>query len=75
VNFNIQGKCKLQAVGNGNPTDMKSFQQPKVNTFRGRCQLIVRTCTEGDEILVTADSDGLITGSSTVKLVQQQGLF
>ena len=43
VEFEIEGNCKLQAVGNGNPTDMKSFQQPSVKTFRGKCLLIVRS--------------------------------
>lgn len=66
IEFNIQGKCKLQAVGNGNPTDMKSFQQPKVNTFRGRCQLIVRSGEEGGEILVSAKSGGLKTAECKV---------
>jgi len=66
VEFKIQGKCKLQAVGNGNPTDMKSFQQPKVNSYRGRCQLIVRTCKDGNEILVFAKSPGLFTGECKV---------
>jgi len=66
VEFNIQGKCKLQAVGNGNPTDMKSFQQPRVKTFRGRCQLIVRSCEEGKSIIVSAKSDGLKEGKSIV---------
>ncbi|MFW6290244.1 MAG: glycoside hydrolase family 2 TIM barrel-domain containing protein, partial [Mariniphaga sp.] len=36
VEFTIGGAGTLQAVGNGNPTDMKSFQQPRVNTYRGR---------------------------------------
>lgn len=66
IEFIIHGKCKLQAVGNGNPVDMKSFQQPKVNSFRGRCQLIVRSCEDGNEILVTAKSAGLKTGEYTV---------
>ncbi|MCF6356206.1 MAG: DUF4982 domain-containing protein [Draconibacterium sp.] len=61
INFNIRGKCKLQAVGNGNPTDMKSFQQPKVNSYRGRCQLIVRKTKDCSEIEVTAFSNGLIS--------------
>jgi beta-galactosidase len=66
INFSILGKCKLQAVGNGNPTDMKSFQQSKVNSYRGRCQLIVRSCKDGNEILVFAKSPGLITGECKV---------
>jgi beta-galactosidase len=70
VEFNIQGKCKLQAVGNGNPVDMKSFQQPKVNTFRGKCQLIVRSNKDAAEsvIKVSAKSEGLNTGTAVVKV-------
>ena len=70
VEFEIQGNCSLQAVGNGNPTDMKSFQQPRVNTFRGKCQLIIRSCEKGDEIVVSAKSDGLDSGVAKVQVVQ-----
>jgi len=66
VNFEIQGGGILQAVGNGNPTDMKSFQQAHVNTFRGKCQLIVRVSKEGGQISVSAKSEGLETGFSTI---------
>lgn len=66
VKFNIQGKCKLQAVGNGNPMDLKSFQWPEVKTFRGKCQLIVRSCEEGEKIIVSAKSEGLKTGVCNV---------
>jgi beta-galactosidase len=41
VEFEITGGI-LQAVSNSNPADMHSFQLPKVNTYRGKCQVIVR---------------------------------
>lgn len=66
VDFTIEGNGNLQAVANGNPKDMKSFQQPRVNTFRGKCQLIVRPGDDGEEITVTATSKGLENGFSTV---------
>ncbi|HPF50659.1 MAG TPA: glycoside hydrolase family 2 TIM barrel-domain containing protein [Draconibacterium sp.] len=66
VDFEIQGDGKLQAVGNGNPTDMKSFQQPHVKTFRGKCQLIVRMGREGGQVSVSAKSEGLVTGTTTI---------
>lgn len=69
VSFELEGNCKLQAVGNGNPTDMKSFQQPQVNTFRGKCQIIIRSCAESDKITVTAKSKGLKSGSGTVEII------
>ncbi len=59
VEFEISGPCKLQAVANENPKDMHSFQQPRVNTFRGRCQLILRLTHGKGDIKVIAKSEGL----------------
>ncbi|WP_346855952.1 glycoside hydrolase family 2 TIM barrel-domain containing protein [uncultured Draconibacterium sp.] len=66
VEFEIQGDCYVQAVGNGNPKDMKSFQQTKVNTFRGKCLLIVRSNKRANEIVVLAKSEGLTSGTAKV---------
>jgi len=66
IDFEIEGGYKLQAVANGNPSDMKSFQSPHVNTFRGRCQLIVRSSKKEGEIKVTAKSEGLDAGKAVV---------
>jgi beta-galactosidase len=63
VEFEIKGGGKLQAVANENPKDMHSFQQPQVNSYRGKCQLIVRKDKTGSEIKVTAKSDGLKSAS------------
>lgn len=68
VVFNIQGKCKLQAVGNGNPIGMKSFQQPYIKTYKGRCQLIVRSCENEGKIIVSAKSEGLVEGVAEVEV-------
>lgn len=59
VEFEISGPCTLQAVAGENPRDMHSIQQTFVNTFRGRCQLIVRLSNEPGEINVSAKSEGL----------------
>ncbi len=63
IEFDISGPCILQAVANENPKDMHSFQQPRVNTFRGKCQLIVRLTDGAGEVAVTAKSEGLNTGN------------
>jgi beta-galactosidase len=65
VEFEISGPCTLQAVASENPKDMHSFQQPFVNTFRGRCQLIVRLSNEPGEINVSAKSEELQSGTRT----------
>ena len=59
VEFEISGGGKLQAVASENPREMKSFQQPWVKTWRGRCQLILRLSDEVGEINVLAKSKGL----------------
>ncbi|MCG6187199.1 glycoside hydrolase family 2 TIM barrel-domain containing protein [Maribellus maritimus] len=70
VDFEIQGNGKLQAVANGNPKDMKSFRQPHVKSFRGKCQLILRLEKDGGEISVSAKSEGLKTGNASVGVVK-----
>lgn len=64
VDFEISGGGKLQAVACDNPKYMQSFQQPRVKTFRGRCQLILRLDGTGSEIQVTAKSEGLKPGTN-----------
>jgi beta-galactosidase len=64
VNFEITGG-KLQAVSNSNPADMHSFQLPKVNTYRGKCQVIVRLEKTG-EISVSAKAEGLKPGDGKI---------
>lgn len=71
VDFEISGNATLQAVGNGNPTDMKSFQQPHVKTFRGRCQIILRLTENPGEITVKATSAGLLAGRATIQSVER----
>jgi beta-galactosidase len=59
VEFEISGNGKLQAAASENPKEMQSFQQPRVNTYRGKCQVIVRLGKDGGQIVVTAKSEGL----------------
>ena len=62
VEFEISGGGKLQAVASENPHEMQSFQQPRVKTYRGKCQLIIRKDKTGGQIQVTAKSEGLTQG-------------
>jgi len=65
VQFKIEGAGGLAAVENGNPTDMKSFHQPQVNSFRGKCLVILRPNGTSGEIKLKAESTGL-TGTEIV---------
>jgi beta-galactosidase len=59
VQFKVEGAGELAAVENGNPTDMKSFHQPQVNSFKGKCLVILRPAGTSGEIKLKAESAGL----------------
>jgi len=68
VTFAINGAGSLAAVGNGNPTDMASFQQPQRTTYRGRCLAIVRPSETGGRLTIKASAAGLQTGELTLQI-------
>jgi len=59
VEFSISGAGELAAAGSANPSEMASFHQPKRNTFRGKCLVILRPKGEAGEITLEAKSPGL----------------
>lgn len=62
---------RLQAVGNDNPQDMHSFQLPRVNSYRGQCQAIVRLEKPGI-LTVTALAEGLQSGAGKTEVIRYQ---
>lgn len=62
VNFTITGNGEIAGTGNGNPTEMASFQQPKRNTFRGRCVVIVHPKGKAGSITLKAEALNLVSG-------------
>jgi beta-galactosidase len=68
VNFTVEGEGTLAAVENGNPTDMKSFTTPKVNSFKGRCLVILRPTGKAGSIKLKGESTGLTAGDLNVEL-------
>jgi beta-galactosidase len=68
VRFSLSGDGELAGVGNGNPTDVSSFQQPRKTTFRGRCLAILRPEKSVGTITLKATSTGLQGGEITVKV-------
>jgi beta-galactosidase len=59
IDFGISGKGKLAGVGNGNPGDMASFQQPRRKTYQGKCLAIIRPEVTPGKITIKATSEGL----------------
>ena len=60
---------RLQAVGNDNQQDMHSFQLPRVNSYRGQCQAIVRLEKPGI-LTVTALAEGLQSGAGKTEVIR-----
>ena len=42
INYQVSGNGEIAGVGNGNPADVSSFQQPQKKVFHGRGLVIVR---------------------------------
>lgn len=59
VKYKIEGVGKIAGVGNGNPEDMSSFQQPQKKVFQGRGLVIVRPSGGKGIATVSASVDGL----------------
>lgn len=67
VNFEISGNGKIAGVGNGNPVDLSSFQQPVKKVFQGKCLVIIRPYNIPGAIRLTARSEGLKEYSVEIK--------
>jgi len=59
ITFEISGNGEIAGVGNGNPHDMSSFQQPRKTTYQGICLAIIRPKGKAGKIVLTAKAEGL----------------
>ena len=59
VSFTVKGEGALRAVGNGDPTSLESFVEPRRMAFNGQCMAIVQSSDKQGEITLVAESDGL----------------
>jgi len=57
--FSISGPGEIIGVGNADPAGMRSFQQPVMDTYKGRCIVIVRSTGKAGKIQLTANTEGL----------------
>ena len=66
--FSIDGPGEIVATDNGDETDFDDFRQPRRKAFHGWAQAIVRAIPgAAGTIRVTASSDGLAAGSSSIE--------
>jgi beta-galactosidase len=69
VNYSISGNGELAGVGNGNPVDVSSFQQPRKKVFHGKGLVIIRTKGAPGKINLKANAKGL--KECTIEIVTQ----
>jgi beta-galactosidase len=62
VSYTISGNGELAGVGNGNPIDVSSFQQPKKKVFQGKGQVVIRPTGVSGKIILKAKVKGLKDG-------------
>jgi beta-galactosidase len=67
IKFGITGNGKIAGVGNGNPVDMSSFQQPQKRTYQGKCLVIISPDETPGTITLTAKAEGLKDSSMVIK--------
>ncbi|MFO7869912.1 MAG: beta-galactosidase GalB [Kiritimatiellia bacterium] len=60
IEFGMEGPARLAGVGNGDPTSLESFVEPRRKAFHGKCVLIVRSVRGNTgSVRVTASGEGL----------------
>jgi beta-galactosidase len=68
INFEISGNGEIAGVGNGNPIDLTSFQQPRKTTYQGICLAIVRPKGGAGKIILKATSNGLESATTEISV-------
>ncbi|BCM93920.1 beta-galactosidase BoGH2A [Abditibacteriota bacterium] len=69
LKFSLQGSGQIIAVGNGNPQNIESLQQPQHSAFQGRALVIVKGTGQAGELRLTATADDLKSGMTSIKTV------
>ncbi len=66
IDFFVNGKGNIKAVGNGNASTTASFQDPFRKAFSGKCMLIIVAGKSEGVIDIEASSSGLKTAKTTI---------
>ena len=62
----MRGGGEFVATANGDPTSLRSFQEPVMDLFSGACTIIVRSGKKSDVIYVEVSAKGLPTHSIAI---------
>ena len=68
INFELTGGAAIAGVGNGNPSDMSSFQQNHKKVYGGKALVIIRPNGGKGLIVLKASAAGLKEGTINIKI-------
>lgn len=63
VRFAVTGGARILGVGNGNPSSHEPDRAERRRAFGGLCQVLVQMGREPGEVVITASSPGLLSGT------------
>ncbi len=75
VTFSVKGAGSYKAAANGNPVSLDLFQLPKMHLFNGQLTAIVSASETPGEIVFSASSPGLQSGTKKVSVKTTDELF
>lgn len=67
IHFTVNGNAFIAGVDNGSQTSLESFRNPFHRAFYGKCLVILQNNGEMGNALLTATSNGLLTGTTHIK--------
>ena len=68
IQYQVQGNGEIAGVGNGNPRDVSSFQQPKKKVFHGKGLVIIRPKGNEGTVTLKASATGLKDGLVQIRM-------
>ena len=68
IDFQLTGNAVIAGVGNGNPSDMSSFQQHHKQVYQGKALVIVKPSDSTGSATLIASAKGLQSGSVQIQI-------
>ncbi len=68
IHFEIKGSAKIIAVGNGNPTEIKSFQSDSCKSFNGKCVVVLQPLGKTGKVELSALANHLPEQKLTINI-------
>jgi len=66
LNFSVKGNGVFEAVANGDPSSLESFQEPRMSAFHGQLTAVIRTSEKPGDITLSVSSPGLKSARLTM---------